>query len=100
MADSASPVIDPDETTKEKPAESHDSGWSVVVWNDPVNFMEFVTHVFMNVFRWPKPKAEKHMLEVHEKGRSVVAQTGFEKAEHYVHLLQGYSLHATLEKAG
>jgi ATP-dependent Clp protease adaptor protein ClpS len=98
MAETESPVITPDESTKEQPAESHDTGWTVVVWNDPVNYMEFVTHVFMRVFAWTKPKAEKHMLEVHEKGKSVVARAGFEKAELYVHQLQGYCLHATLEK--
>jgi ATP-dependent Clp protease adaptor protein ClpS len=100
MAEPESPAIAPDETTRTEPVESHDSGWTVVVWNDPVNYMEFVTHVFMKIFAWPRPKAEKHMLEVHEKGRSVVARAGFEKAELYVHQLQGYSLHATLEKAG
>lgn len=76
-----------------------DAGYLVIVWNDPVNLMDYVTHVFMTVFRWPKEKAAKHMLEVHQKGRSVVAQEPFEKAEAYVHQLHGYSLQATLEKA-
>jgi ATP-dependent Clp protease adaptor protein ClpS len=100
MAETVSPAVLPDETTKEQPAEAQEPGWQVVVWNDPVNYMEFVTHVFMRVFAWPRARAEKHMMEVHEKGRSVVAHAGFEKAEHYVHQLQGYSLHATVEKAG
>ena len=79
---------------KEKP----DRGFLVIVWNDPVNLMDYVTHVFQTVFGWPKPKAEKHMLQVHQAGKSVMVRESFEKAEHYVHVLQGYSLHATMEE--
>ena len=43
--------------------------WNVVVHDDPVNLMVYVTHVFMKVFGYPKPKAERHMLEVHREGR-------------------------------
>jgi ATP-dependent Clp protease adaptor protein ClpS len=57
-----------------------------------------VTHTFQKVFRWPREKAEFHMLEVHRKGKSVLVREGFEKAEHYVHQLQARSLHATLER--
>jgi ATP-dependent Clp protease adaptor protein ClpS len=71
----------------------------VICWNDPVNLMVYVTHVFMKVFGWNRQKAEKHMLEVHEKGRSVLAREGAEKAEFYVHQLQGYKLQATMELA-
>ena len=71
----------------------------VVCWNDPVNFMDYVTHVFMKVFGWPRQKAAKHMLEVHEQGKSVLIREGAEKAEFYVHQLQGYKLQATMEPA-
>jgi len=71
----------------------------VVCWNDPVNLMVYVTHVFMRVFGWNQAKAQKHMLEVHEKGRSVLAREGAEKAEFYVHQLQQYKLQATMEPA-
>lgn len=71
----------------------------VICWNDPVNLMVYVTHVFMKIFGWDRQKAEKHMLEVHEKGRSVLAREGAEKAEFYVHQLQGYQLQATMEPA-
>lgn len=69
----------------------------VIVWNDPVNLMHYVTHVFMKVFGWNKTKAEQHMLQVHEKGRSVVARESLERAEFYVHQLQKYTLQATME---
>jgi ATP-dependent Clp protease adaptor protein ClpS len=102
MAETAEPVVLPEKTTEEETnTESRlDPGFLVIVWNDPVNFMDYVTLVFMKVFGWNKPKAETHMLEVHQKGRSVVAQESFEKAEYYVHQLQAYHLHATMEKPG
>jgi ATP-dependent Clp protease adaptor protein ClpS len=71
----------------------------VVCWNDPVNLMNYVTHVFMKIFGWQRQKAEQHMLEVHEKGKSVLIREGAEKAEFYVHQLQGYKLQATMEPA-
>jgi len=71
----------------------------VICWNDPVNLMAFVTHVFMKIFGWEQAKAEKHMLEVHEKGKSVLTREGAEKAEFYVHELQKYKLQATMEPA-
>ncbi len=71
----------------------------VICWNDPINLMTYVTHVFMKIFGWERQKAEKHMMEVHEKGKSVLAREGAEKAEFYVHRLQSYKLQATMEPA-
>ena len=73
-------------------------GYLVICWNDPVNLMVYVTHVFRIVFGWPRQKAERHMLEVHEQGRSVLARESLERAEFHVHQLQKYGLHATLER--
>lgn len=72
-------------------------GYLVICWDDPVNLMEYVTHVFQRVFAWKKEKAEKHMMEVHNNGKSVLVRDGKERAEHYVHELQKYRLHATME---
>jgi ATP-dependent Clp protease adaptor protein ClpS len=99
MAATDEPLVLP-EVTHDEDTESRDElepGYLVICWNDPVNFTQYVTHVFQQVFGWPKEKAEKHMLEVHEKGRSVLTRESLERAEHYVHQLQGYSLHATME---
>ena len=71
--------------------------YNVICWNDPINLMSFVTHVFQTVFGWDRQRAEKHMLEVHEKGKSILTQDGAEKAEFFVHQLQQYKLHATME---
>jgi ATP-dependent Clp protease adaptor protein ClpS len=50
------------------------------------------------VFGWNRQKAEFHMKQVHNQGKSVLARTTMEKAEHYVHQLQKYTLHATMER--
>jgi ATP-dependent Clp protease adaptor protein ClpS len=83
---------------EEKSKSGLDSGYLVICWNDPVNFMDYVTHVFQTVFGWPRQKAEFHMLQVHEQGKSVLTRESMEKAEHYVHQLQKYTLHATMER--
>jgi ATP-dependent Clp protease adaptor protein ClpS len=90
------PTTERDTKTRERT--DQDPGYAVVCWDDPVNLMDYVTHVFQKVFGWPKPKAELHMLQVHNSGKSVLAREGFEKAEFLVHQLQRYHLHATLER--
>lgn len=77
---------------------SLDVPWHVIVHNDPVNLMSYVTRVLMKVFGFPKEKAEKHMMEVHQRGRSIVWTGAREPAEGYVQQLHGYLLLATLEK--
>jgi ATP-dependent Clp protease adaptor protein ClpS len=91
-------VPDTDQEQKTKSKDQPDRGYLVICWNDPVNLMDYVAHVFQIIFRWPKAKAEQHMLQVHNNGKSVLVRETFEKAEHYVHQLQGYGLHATLER--
>jgi ATP-dependent Clp protease adaptor protein ClpS len=70
--------------TIEKETRSEDEldvPWQVVVHNDPVNLMSYVTMVFQRVFGYPREKAEKHMLEVHQKGRSILWSGMRERAE-------------------
>lgn len=76
-----------------------DVPWNVVVHNDPINLMSYVTMVFQKVFGYSKEKAERHMLEVHQQGRSIVWTGLREPAEAYVQQLHGYLLLATLEKS-
>ena len=71
--------------------------WRVVVLNDPVNLMSYVVLVFKKVFGFSEPKARKHMLEVHERGRSVVWTGLREPAEAYAYTLQQWHLTAVLE---
>ena len=74
-----------------------DRPWVTIVWNDPVNLMSYVTFVFQTVFGYPKPKAEKLMLDVHHKGRAVVSSGPRERAELDVNRLHHYGLWATME---
>lgn len=92
----ASPATRPEQDTLT--ATQLDPGYLVICWDDPVNLMEYVTHVFQQVFGWSRQKAHQHMLQVHEQGKSVLTRESMEKAEHYVHQLHRYSLHATMEK--
>ena len=93
-ATTANPVIEQEtETTQDL-----DVPWLVVVHNDPVNLMSYVTMVFQKVFGFTREKAEKHMLEVHQEGRSVVWSGMRERAELYVQQLHGYLLLATMER--
>ena len=71
--------------------------WRVVVLNDPVNLMSYVVLVFRRVFGFDEPTARRHMLEVHEQGRSVVWSGVREKAEAYAFTLQQWQLTAILE---
>ena len=75
-----------------------DLPWQVVVHNDPVNLMSYVTMVFQKVFGFSRDRAEKHMLEVHREGRSIVWSGVRERAELYVQQLHGYLLLATIER--
>jgi ATP-dependent Clp protease adaptor protein ClpS len=75
-----------------------DLPWNVIVHNDPINLMSYVTLVFQRVFGYSRQKAETLMLEVHQRGRSLVWSGAREQAEMYVHQLQEYQLLATMEK--
>ena len=72
--------------------------WGVMVWDDPVNLMTYVVFVFKRVLKMDDRLANQHMMEVHLKGRSLVAKETREKAELIVHQLQGFGLQATMEK--
>ena len=74
-----------------------DLPWIVIVWNDPINLMSYVTWVFMRLFGYPREKAEKLMWDVHTKGRAVVSSGPREKAESDVARLHAHGLWATLE---
>jgi ATP-dependent Clp protease adaptor protein ClpS len=76
-----------------------DRPWVTIVWNDPVNLMSYVTYVFQNYFGYPRRKAEKLMLEVHEDGKSVVSSGSREEMERDVQAMHEYGLWATMERA-
>lgn len=77
-----------------------DLPWLVIVWNDPVNLMTYVTYVFQKLFGYSRKKAHKLMLDVHYKGRAVVSSGPRERAELDVARLHQHGLWATMEHSG
>ncbi len=96
MPPSTAPVVvdrpDVDEST------SNDRPWIVLVWNDPINLMSYVTFVFQKVFGYGLEKATELMLDVHHKGRAVVSSGAREKAEIDVFRLHEHGLWATMQQ--
>ena len=74
-----------------------DRPWVVIVWNDPINLMSYVTYVFQSYFGYPKNKAEKLMQDVHYKGRAVVASGTREEMERDTTAMHGFGLWATIQ---
>jgi len=81
-----------DEVTPEGP-------WDVIVWDDPVNLMSYVVYVFRKVFGFPEPVARKLMMDVHTKGKALVASEPRESAEMHVHQLHAHGLQATMQRS-
>ena len=77
-----------------------DVPWIVLVWNDPINLMSYVTFVLQKLFGFSKEKATELMLDVHHKGRAVVSSGPKEKAEADVARLHEHGLWATMQKDG
>lgn len=89
------PTIKP----KRKEVVQHEARWNVVVFDDPVNLMEYVTKVFSKVFGYSRSKSEELMHQVHNAGKALVWSGERERAELYTEQLHGYQLRASIEKA-
>jgi ATP-dependent Clp protease adaptor protein ClpS len=72
--------------------------WLVIVWNDPINLMSYVTYVFQKLFGYSLQKATRLMLEVHNAGRAVVSGGSREKAEFDTYRLHQHGLWATMRR--
>jgi ATP-dependent Clp protease adaptor protein ClpS len=96
----STPLIAPTEveqpTERDRPAD--DSPWQVIVWNDPINLMSYVTFVLQKLFGYSLEKATKLMLDVHTQGKAVVSSGERERAELDVFRLHEHGLWATMEK--
>ena len=53
-----------------------DVPWVVLVWDDPVNLMSYVSWVFRSYFGYAAAESERLMMQVHTTGRAVVATPG------------------------
>lgn len=80
-------------------ARAAETPWQTVVWNDPVNLMSYVTHVFRTYFGFSAERAESLMLAVHHDGHAVVAEGAREQMELHVHAMHDYGLSATVRRA-
>ena len=84
----------PDQDTTTDP----DLPWIVIVWNDPINLMDYVTFVLQKLFGYSLEKATQLMLAVHNEGRAVVSSGSREKAELDVFRLHEHGLWATMQQ--
>ena len=75
-----------------------DRPWIVLVWNDPINLMSYVTLVLQKLFGYSLEKATSLMLDVHHKGRAVVSNGTRERAELDVYRLHEHGLWATMQR--
>lgn len=75
-----------------------DRPWIVIVWNDPINLMSYVTYVFQKLFGYSHEKATKLMLQVHHEGRAIVSSGTRERAEMDCFRLHAHGLWATMEQ--
>ncbi len=97
MSPLAAPDVDTaqDSATQQAPARP----WQTVVWDDPVNLMSYVTHVFREYFGLARPEAERLMLAVHNDGHAVVAEGAREQMELHARAMHDYGLWATVRQA-
>jgi ATP-dependent Clp protease adaptor protein ClpS len=75
-----------------------DRPWLVIVWNDPINLMSYVVHVFQKLFGYTREKATRLMMQVHHEGKAVVSDGPREKAEVDVARLHAHGLWATMQR--
>lgn len=75
-----------------------DVPWVLIVWNDPINLMNYVVHVFRSYFGYPREEAERLMLLVHHEGHAVVASGPREEMERHAQAMHDYGLQATIAK--
>lgn len=88
-----------DEGVREHLDEQSRRPWQTVVWNDPVNLMSYVTHVFREYFGFDRPHAERLMLAVHHDGHAIVAEGAREQMELHAQAMHDYGLWATVRQA-
>jgi ATP-dependent Clp protease adaptor protein ClpS len=91
----AQPTTTPEEVTREHPVEA--PRWIVIVSNDPINLMTYVTYVFRKLFGYSQAHAHELMLKVHHQGRAVVSGGTQERCEHDVARLHAHGLWATMQ---
>ena len=97
-----STLLEPAEVEVREPSSEEDAEyerpWVVIVWNDPINLMSYVTLVFQKLFGFNLAKATQLMLQVHNEGKAVVSSGNREKSELDVARLHAHGLWATMQR--
>ena len=95
-------TLAPAEVEVERPVEDEDAErdrpWVVIVWNDPINLMSYVTLVFRKLFGYSEAEATRLMLQVHHEGKAAVSSGTREKAEYDVSRLHAHGLWASMQR--
>lgn len=92
-------LVEPDVIREQRTADAAARPWQTVVWNDPVNLMSYVVHVFRTYFGYPAERANRLMLAVHHDGFAVVAEGAREQMELHAAAMHDYGLWATVREA-
>lgn len=92
MSDTRTATRTHDSTALEAP-------WNVIIHDDPVNLMGYVTWVIRKIFGYPENQAATLMMQIHQQGRAIVWSGQREKAEFYTQQLQSHQLKSSLEKS-
>lgn len=95
----ASPLLDEDTDLRRREHQAPDVPWQTVVWDDPVNLMSYVVHVFRTYFGFSTARATELMLDVHHRGHAVVASGAREQMELHAQAMHDHGLFATVRKA-
>ena len=85
-------------TRQADPVDVTQSPWVTIVWDDPVNLMNYVTYIFQKLFGYSEPQPTKLMLQVHNEGKAVVSAGSRESMEVDVTKLHAAGLWATMQQ--
>jgi ATP-dependent Clp protease adaptor protein ClpS len=96
VAGPLAPERTPDTTVDEE--HDLDRPWVTIVWNDPVNLMNYVTFVLQELFGYDEPTATTLMLQVHHEGKAIVSSGPRERMEHDTSRLHAYGLWASYQR--
>jgi len=78
--------------------EAWDKGHLVILWRDPVNLVSYIRLALHLTFGWPAAEVDRHVAEMLQAGRSVLAHDTRERVEHYLYELRRFGLSTTIER--
>lgn len=73
-----------------------EKAWRLIVWNDPVNLMSYVSYVFRSYFGFSQQRADTLMMQVHNDGSCTVRSGSREAIESDVQAMHNFGLQATM----